>query len=117
MPPSGADCVLKACQPGDWDLHPYPGCNVWATLAPPAGASVAGGPFLNRTNLAAPGVLAPVASSLAFVGWSTAPPAARFAWAAGRRGSPAGTPWPPPGLTLTARFAGAGGAYAGLSVE
>lgn len=115
-PGTAADCVLRACQPGDWDLRPYPGCNVFATYAPSARSSVSRGPFLNRTGLTDPGVLSPVSSLFTSTGWSTSAPVARFAWTAGKRGSPPETPWPPPGLTLTAHFSGSGAA-AGITVD
>lgn len=129
--PANSDCVLKACAPGQFALSPYTGCDAWSLANATAGPvhSVNSGPYLNRSGLDAAGVLAPMASQLDFVGYSerlsggeahlrisssitlaragSAAPAARFAWTAGKRGSPPGIAWPPRGLSLTATFAGA----------
>ena len=118
IPAGGADCVLKSCaDPANPPLQPLAGCFVYTTTAA-AHASLAHGPFLNRSGIEAPGVLAPWPGALVPLGpASSAPPAARFAWTPGRRGSSNSTPWPPRGLALSASFGGApGSALEGLNV-
>jgi len=135
---SGApDCVLRLCaSPAAPGVAPYPGFDVYTTLAPlpqraaavgglvaaPAlGRSVASGAFLNRTGLDAPGALLPdpAAAALPYINVSTGPILAPWAWAPGARFSDPSLPWPPRGLRVEALFGGAGAAapWAGATVK
>ena len=136
QPRSGAgagagDCVLRVCAnalaPA---LSPMAGYAVYATPAVAAsnstriggvvaagGRDLSSGPFLNRTDLDAPGVLLPdpAAAAFALVSVVSGPTEARFNWTPGSRGADPSIPWPPPGLRLTATFTAASGPWAGVT--
>ena len=118
--PGTSDCVFKTCpNPLSPPLSPLAGCDVYATTVPSSSRpGVNTGPFLNRSGLAQPGVLAPRPAALIPLRWHTSAPIPRFQWTAGRRGSPPDTPWPPSGITLTVEFTGAAGtSLAGIDVQ